>query len=171
MRSLLVILAATWRAHAFQLVPLSHQFQQYAPVASGSSSKSRLFSELVPLETGFDTERLKNLVDVPKGDEQRKLRRTVYSHDDWKKHRSQDRFLIYLAASFKSGVYKNLAGEVLVATAIAAFCCLYNVLVIDGWTDLSGVQYAPLSESLPKLIIPMTAFTLTSPALGLLLGT
>ena len=126
----------------------------------------------LPSFTGYDSfERLKALTNVPSGEEQRKLRRTVYTHDDWKKHRSQDRFLVYLAAIFKSGVYKNLAGEVILTTSVAAFVCFYNC-VVGEYTDLLGGTHPGLiqSELFPKLGLPLQAFTLTSPSLGLLLG-
>lgn len=109
---------------------------------------------------------------MPSGEEQRQFRRTVYSHDDWKKHRNQNRFIVYLAAIFKSGVYKNLQGEVLLTTFIACFVCFWNIL-FGGYTDFAGVQHGALVASglLPKLGLPISAFTLTSPSLGLLLGT
>lgn len=156
---LLCLALLLWQAHSFLLEK---------PV-DGLTSSTRLW-ESVPVSTGFDTERLKNLVDVPKGESQRQLRRTVYSHDDWKKHRNQDRFLVYLAATAKSGVYKNLAGEVIVATTIAALVCFYNVLFVDGLVDFSGIQYAPLGNDLSPVQMPLSVFTLTSPSLGLLLG-
>jgi hypothetical protein len=43
---------------------------------------------------------------IPYGEESRKYRRTVYSHDDWIKHRSPDRFLKNLLSTSKSGIYK-----------------------------------------------------------------
>jgi len=123
--------------------------------------------------TGWDSfeNKSRTMTNIPSGEEQRKLRRTVYSHDDWKKHRSQDRFIYYLAAIFKSGVYKNLGREVALTTSVAVFVCVYNLLV-GGYTDFAGVQHASvLGDFLPKLGIPLSAFTLTSPSLGLLLGT
>ena len=109
--------------------------------------------------------------DISYGEESRKFRRTVYSHDDWKKHRSPDRFYYYLVAIFKSGVYKNLGREVTATTAVAVFIFLYNA-VVGGYTDFEGVQHAALitSEWLPKLGLPLAPFTLASPSLGLLLG-
>lgn len=135
---------------------------------STTPSNSQLYSDT---STGYDSfERLKKLTNVPSGEGQRKFRRTVYSHDDWKKHRQQDRFIVYLAAIFKSGVYKNLAGEVTLATLIATFVCVYN-LVVGGYTDFAGVQHDAIITSpfLPKIGLPLAAFTLTSPSLGLLL--
>ena len=139
-------------------------------VAAGASNA--LFST-PPTSTGWDSfERLSGLTDMPSGEEQRKFRRTVYTHDDWKKHRNQNRFIVYLAAIFKSGVYKNLQGEVFLTTGVAAVVCFWNAL-FGGYTDLLGHQHAALiaSDFLPKLGLPMNAFTLTSPSLGLLLGT
>jgi hypothetical protein len=122
--------------------------------------------------TGWDSFRdFKDIKDISYGEEARKYRRTVYSHDDWKKHRSPDRFVYYLAAIFNSGVYKTLGREVTATTAIATFVCLYNA-VTQGWVDLAGAQHGGLivSEFLPKLGLPLTPFTLASPSLGLLLG-
>ena len=122
--------------------------------------------------TGWDSFRdMKKMTNVPSGEEQRMYRRTVYTHDDWKKHRSQDRFFYYLLAIFKSGVYKNLGREVWTVTLIATFVVLYNA-VTQGYQDLSGVTQAALIQTqfLPKLTLPLTAFTVTSPSLGLLLG-
>lgn len=123
--------------------------------------------------TGWDSFRdLRKATNVPSGEEQRKFRRTVYSHDDWKKHRSPNRFLYYLLAIFKSGVYKNLGREVWATTLVAAFVCVYNGLV-GGFQDFEGTKQAALisTDFLPKLALPLSAFTLTSPSLGLLLGT
>ena len=108
---------------------------------------------------------------MPGAEERRKFRRTVYTHDDWVKHRSQDRFTYYLAAIFKSGVYKHIGREVAAVTLMAAFIVVYNGLV-GGYTDLDGVvQPALINNSLfGKLTLPLNAFTVTSPSLGLLLG-
>jgi ion channel-forming bestrophin family protein len=110
--------------------------------------------------------------DISYGEESRKYRRTVYSHDDWRKHRSQDRFLYYISSLFSSGIYKNLGREVTATTAIAAFVCVYNAIV-GGYTDFEGVKHAALVSSslLPLLGLPLAPFTLSTPALGLLLGT
>jgi hypothetical protein len=98
----------------------------------------------------------------------RRFRRTVYTHDDWKKHRQQDRFTIYLGSMFKSGVFENSKNEVMMTTAFAAFVCLYNALV-GGYTDLVGVAHPP---PLPGQVVglPVNAFSLTGSSLGLLLS-
>ena len=109
--------------------------------------------------------------DISYGEESRKYRRTVYTHDDWRKHRNPDRFLYYIVSFLSSGVYKNVGREVAFTTAIAAVVCLWNGL-IGGFTDLDGVKHAAILSSslLPLLSLPLAPFTLSSPSLGLLLG-
>jgi hypothetical protein len=109
--------------------------------------------------------------DISYGEESRKYRRTVYSHDDWRKHRNPDRFLYYIVSFLSSGVYKNVGREVAFTTVIAALVCLWNGLV-GGFTDFDGVKHAAILSSnlLPLLTLPLAPFTLSSPSLGLLLG-
>lgn len=168
--------AALACAGALLLATSSHGFSSSPAAATSSQTSTQIFSSSeklqVPVSTGYDSfERLKTLTNIPSGEGQRYYRRTVYSHDDWERHRKQDRFVVYLAAIFKSGVYKNLSGEVTLATFIATFVCVWNIIV-GGYTDLSGVAHDALIQSslFPKIGLPMAAFTLTSPALGLLLG-
>jgi len=110
--------------------------------------------------------------DISYGEESRQYRRTVYTHDDWRKHRSPDRFLYYIQSLFVSGVYKNIGRELAIVTSVSAFIVLYNA-VVGGYTDFEGVEHAALvaSDWLPKAGLPLVPFTLSSPSLGLLLGT
>ena len=103
------------------------------------------------------------------GEGSRKYRRTVYTHNEWVKHRSSDRFFGNLSTMVNSGVYKSLAKEVLATTAVATFVVLWNA-VANGYTDLDGAQHAASLSALPMLVLPLTPFTLLSPSLGLLLG-
>jgi ion channel-forming bestrophin family protein len=105
------------------------------------------------------------------GEESRRYRRTVFTHDDWVRHRSPDRFWRNVKTFFTSGVYKNIGNEVAVVTAVATFIVIYNAL-LGGYTDFSGVQHEAVIQNslLPKLGLPLTPFTLSSPSLGLLLG-
>lgn len=138
---------------------------------SHKGTTSELHSDVK--QTGWDSFKYMPAVnDNSYGEESRKYRRTVYTHDDWKMHRSPDRFIFYLAAVFRDSVYSNLKREVIFATAVAAFVCGYNA-VTNGYTDLSGVTHPAIvvSDLLPKLGLPLTGFTLASPSLGLLLGT
>lgn len=103
------------------------------------------------------------------GEGSRKYRRTVYTHNEWIKHRSSDRFLRNLSSMFNSGVYKSIAKEVLATVGIASFLVVWNGLT-GGFTDLNGVQHEAVINFLPTLTLPLTPFTLLSPSLGLLLG-
>mmetsp|Transcript_28291 Transcript_28291/g.51218 ORF Transcript_28291/g.51218 Transcript_28291/m.51218 type:complete len:412 (-) Transcript_28291:144-1379(-) len=127
--------------------------------APKASSSSRLYESVAPTAKS-----------ISYGEESRKYRRTVYTHDDWRKHRRSDRFIYYLGAIFSSGVYKSLAREVTATTGIAALVCLYNAIV-GGYTDLEGVKQAALVSSplLPVFGLSLAPFTLSSPSLGLLL--
>jgi len=144
-----------------------------SPSSSSSRVETRLNYDEYDIGTGWDSFKdvpRRTMTDVPSGEEQRKFRRTVYTHDDWKKHRSQDRFSYYLMAIFKSGVYKNLGREVGAVTLVGAFLVAWNALV-GGYTDTAGVDHAAIisSQFFPRFSLPLAAFTLTSPSLGLLL--
>ena len=105
------------------------------------------------------------------GEGSRKFRRTVYTHDDWKKHRSPDRFIRNLKSFTSSGVYTNIGREVTTATSIAAFVVLWNAIT-GGYTDLEGSKHAALFANtfIGPLSLSLAPFTLSSPSLGLLLG-
>ena len=109
--------------------------------------------------------------DISYGEESRKYRRTVYTHDDWVKHRSPDRFVRNAVSIVTSGIYKNIANEVLFVTAFAAFLVAGNC-VTGTYQDFSGVTHDGLLKDsiIPALSLPMTPFTLSSSSLGLLLG-
>jgi putative membrane protein len=105
------------------------------------------------------------------GEESRKYRRTVYTHDDWVKHRSSDRFFKNLAATTSSGVFKNMADPVLAATSVATLLVVWNGMV-GGYTDFQGTNHAALLPENPLFFqcsIPLAMFLLSSPSLGLLL--
>jgi hypothetical protein len=105
------------------------------------------------------------------GEGSRKYRRTVYTHAEWVKHRSSDRFVNNLKTLFNSGIYKNVTKEVVATTAVAVFVFLWN-MIAGGYVDLAGNQHGPILESpfVQMIGLPLTAFTLVSPSLGLLLG-
>lgn len=109
--------------------------------------------------------------DISYGEESRKYRRTIFTHDDWVKFRSPDRFWRNLEAVTSSGIYKNVGKEILATTGVAAFVILYNGLV-GGFQDWSGNTLDPLLQAsfLPVIGLPLAPFTLSSPSLGLLLS-
>jgi len=155
-RILLVALAALAAAPAAAFAP-AHLATSTTSSSTAVFGNTKLAPEMPPIK------------DISYGEESRRYRRTVYSHDDWRKHRSPDRFFYYINSMFSSGVYKNLGREVTATTAVAAFVCLYNCLA-GGYTDFEGVRHAALlPQGVPVLGLPLVAFTLTSPSLGLLL--
>ena len=105
------------------------------------------------------------------GEGSRKFRRTVYTHNEWVKHRSPDRFVNNLSTLMNSGIYKNVGNEVFATTYVATFVWTWNLLV-GGYEDFSGVMHDPLIHSNWAISIglPLTIFTTLSPSLGLLLG-
>ena len=112
-----------------------------------------------------------SVVDSIYGEESRLYRRTVYTHEEWKTHRSPDRFLKNLSTFTKSGIYTNVAREVFATTAVAALVVAFNA-VAGGYTDLEGTKHAALFTNafIGPLTVSMAPFTLSSPFLGLLLG-
>lgn len=138
--------------------------QAFAPTSRGRTS-TRVYQntkqppQLPPLD----------IKDISYGEESRKFRRTVYTHEDWVKHRSSDRFFRNIVAMVSSGVYKSIGKEVLAVVSVASLVVFWNALT-TGYVDFNGVsQEAPLS-GLPSLSLPLSPFTLASPSLGLLLG-
>lgn len=105
------------------------------------------------------------------GEGSRKYRRTVYTHKEWVKHRSSDRFVNNLQTLFNSGIYKQIGTEVFITTSVAVFVWAWNLLV-GGYQDFNGVMHDPiLRESWALMIgLPLTPFTILTPSLGLLLG-
>ncbi|GFH56226.1 hypothetical protein CTEN210_12702 [Chaetoceros tenuissimus] len=104
------------------------------------------------------------------GEGSRFYRRTVYTHDDWVKHRSADRFFRQIGNFASSGVYKSLFKEVTAVTTVASFVVVWNMIFGD-YTDLEGVKHAGIMKDsfIPALSLPLVPFTLSSPSLGLLL--
>ena len=98
----------------------------------------------------------------------RPYRRTVFVHDDWKAHRSPERFQKSIKSLPTSGILRARYQEVAGTAAIATATVLWNILA-SGYTDFDGVKEAALIEHLPTAAIPISLFTLTSPSLGLLL--
>lgn len=104
----------------------------------------------------------KALGKVPYGEQSRKYRRTVFKHNDWVNHRqSSSKVFDNLQSMFFSGVVRQLRPQVGAVTAVAG--------VVMGW-NLCAVSFAASNNFwLPMLTLPTVPFTLSSPALGLLL--
>ena len=101
----------------------------------------------------------------------RPYRRDVFAYDDWVRHRSTERFTGRLSKLGKSGIVRALSYEVQLLAAVATFICVFNALCVTGYEDLANVHHDPLINiGLPVLSLPAMFFTLSSPALSLLLG-
>jgi len=95
-----------------------------------------------------------------------------FGHDNWLRHRASDRFYRNLFKFAWSPIVQSLLDEVFVLAVISLVIILWNELVIDGYTDFSGVHHeAIFSEALPniKLSLPKDPFFLCGGPLGLLL--
>lgn len=101
----------------------------------------------------------------------RPYRRDVFSYDDWVRHRSSERFSGRLAKLTKSGIVRALFDEIILTSSVATFICVFNALLVVGFDDFAGVHHdALINIGLPELKLPAMFFTLSSPALSLLLG-
>jgi hypothetical protein len=106
------------------------------------------------------------------GEKSRPLRRDVFGYDDWVNHRSTDRFIGNLLAILQSGVFRELLPTCFFTSAVAAFVCLYNALLVSGYDDYAGVHHATLVNfQLPAMKFPADFFSLCTPSLALLLST
>ena len=95
---------------------------------------------------------------VPYGESSRQYRRTVYStQENWIEHRSSFGIINNLKNMLFSGVIRQVKDDVGVVTLAAIFVVLWNGFI--------GNQ----DSVLPHLALPSQPFTLSSPALGLLL--
>jgi len=139
-------------------------------VASFSSSSALALSS--PTLSGQDPQNPLDSAtkDIPYGEKSRQYRRTVYSHEDWVKHRNPNRFIKNIATIVNSGIYKNVGREVASSVTIATVIFLWNILTV-GYDDLNQIHHSPFIDSyyVPGFTLPMQPFTLASGSLGLLL--
>jgi len=138
-----------------------------------SMSASTAFAPQRPSRTSKDLVELSASVEpkavMPYGEGSRAYRRTFFTHKDWLRHRSEDRFVRTVFSTVRSGVVRQLAKEVGFVTATAVFVVVWNVLT-GGFSDLQGIHHDPILGNIANLELPIAPFTLSSPALGLLLG-
>jgi len=127
-----------------------------AAAAAAASTEQKQSQQLQLQQPSSMKELIRQRGRVPYGEESRKFRRTVYTHEDWVKHRSESRITRNLQGMVYSGVLRQLKNEIALVVAVASFVILWN----------SGI--APYI-GLPDLTLPVLPFTLSSPALGLLL--
>lgn len=105
------------------------------------------------------------------GERSRPFRRDLFQYENWVDHRQSNRFGASLLSIFSSGVFQQLLKEIYLTTGIATFICVYNALLVTGYEDFGGVHHEPFWQlGQYVLAVPSIVFTLTSPALSLLLG-
>lgn len=133
------------------------------PYQSFSTKASSLFSAEKPKVPKLQSKR------ISYGEESRKYRRTIYTHEDWVNHRN-DRLLRNIRSIFSSGIYKNIAKELAGCVAVAVLLIFFNSLTGD-YTDFAGVNHVGILAGSPfhVLELPTQLFSLSSSALGLLL--
>jgi hypothetical protein len=135
-----------------------------ASTAFAPQRPSRTSKDLVELSASIEPKAV-----MPYGEGSRAYRRTFFTHKDWLRHRSEDRFIRTVFSTVRSGVVRQLAKEVGFVTATAVFVVAWNVLT-GGFSDLQGIHHDPILGNIANLELPIAPFTLSSPALGLLLG-
>ena len=100
----------------------------------------------------------------------RPYRRDVFDSDEWVRVRNTARFSKNLLTIFQSGIVRQLLNEAIFIGGTATFLCLYNALLVNGYDDFSGIHHDPFGQGFYEFKLPSIFFTLTSPALSLLLG-
>jgi putative membrane protein len=123
-----------------------------------SSKRQRPYFAVEKMRPGSLEEATAELGRVPYGESSRKYRRSVFTHDDWLVHRSNDRLLGNLASMFFSGVVRQVKNKILLISSLSVF--------IIFWNDYLATYYY---TDLWHLCLPSMPFSLSSPALGLLL--
>jgi ion channel-forming bestrophin family protein len=132
---------------------LSDSKHQTISMSTKEPSKQTFFQKILQ-----NISRITQAFDVDK-EEQRRLRRTVFSSADWRKHRSSNRYFRELINMPRSGVFRSLFRQALFVSLCSSIMVVYNVLV----------ELHVFRRSLPLLSFPSLPFTLTASSLGLLL--
>ena len=154
---MMLVLLLVEHCHSFTSTPLcllSHRpFYQF-----------RMSANPEPVREGSLADATKKLGSVPYGETSRKYRRTVFRHKDWVTHRSSSsRIVDNLQSIFFSGVVRQLRPQVTAVSSVAAIVLIWNYLA----THATGLPTDDLELSV--LSLPTLPFTVSSPALGLLL--
>jgi predicted membrane chloride channel (bestrophin family) len=136
-------------------------------VSKSAASTSKLHLESLEQKTPDYDETTRLLQTY--GEQARAYRRNVFSAADWVKTRRSTRFIDTLLSTGRSALIQQISTEVTFISFAAVFVLVYNQLLVDGFTDFSGIQHDGVAPFLPALKLPLTPFTLSSGALGLLL--
>ena len=153
----------SWHPHHDVMSSRRHTQKQpwiYAHKAKNNNVNDGADNSISAEREGSMAAATKTLGKVPYGEASRKYRRTVFRHNDWVEHRSSSsRTFRNLQSMFFSGVVRQLRPQVSVVTSIAVLVLVWN------WIVTNTSFHPGLVLSLPSL-----PFTLSSPALGLLVS-
>lgn len=106
---------------------------------------------------------------VPYGEKSRKYRRTIYKHEDWVSHRdSNSRIVDNLRGMLFSGIVRQLRPQVTTVALSAVLVLTWN-MVLQPWMISFIPMTTTMIHNVPLITLPALPFTLSSPALGLLL--
>jgi len=94
--------------------------------------------------------------------QKRRERRRVFSFLDWRRHRSQSRYIHHIQTIKESGVVRSIARPVMIVAALSAVVAMYNYLFIVKPPWLPAWLPTPLT-------VAMEPIQLTTIALSLLL--
>eukprot|EP00429_Kryptoperidinium_foliaceum_P043395 CAMPEP_0176117734 /NCGR_PEP_ID=MMETSP0120_2-20121206/59152_1 /TAXON_ID=160619 /ORGANISM="Kryptoperidinium foliaceum, Strain CCMP 1326" /LENGTH=317 /DNA_ID=CAMNT_0017452037 /DNA_START=12 /DNA_END=962 /DNA_ORIENTATION=- len=101
---------------------------------------------------------------VPYGEQSRKYRRTVFKYSDWVEHRESSGKVVENLRLMLSGVVRQLWPQVTLVMQVAITVLVWNSLCVPAVDN-----YFDPHIHLPLFALPAIPFTLSSPALGLLL--
>jgi putative membrane protein len=78
-----------------------------------------------------------------------------------------------LAKEFRLGIIRALSTEIGIVAGLSVLIYCYNALLVTGYQDFQGAIHDPIQLieglSTPLTALPLEPFSLSSPALGLLL--
>mmetsp|Transcript_16643 Transcript_16643/g.21595 ORF Transcript_16643/g.21595 Transcript_16643/m.21595 type:complete len:409 (-) Transcript_16643:329-1555(-) len=95
----------------------------------------------------------------------RERRRTVFGHDNWRKHRESKRHYRNMKNIFVSDIIGTIRNEVLAVGAVATAIYIYNDVICSGALD----QFVGFNLVDDKIKLQSLPFTIGTTALGLLL--
>lgn len=137
----------------------------------GSLTKLNNKSDLSSTNKDYDYDELMN-----SASEQDRLNNQYehFGHEKWLEHRAGDRFYRNVLNFQQSPILQNLVDEVGIILFIAISIIMWNELVVEGYTDFSGIHHDAIfaaSTIVPhlKLVLPIEPFLLCSGPLGLLI--
>ncbi|CAM9703849.1 unnamed protein product [Heterosigma akashiwo] len=93
----------------------------------------------------------------------RVIKRTVYDHEDWRRHRSSKRYLRNLSTLADSEIFRSLRNQLLAVTGVATFIVTYNALIGTGFDTDFGMHIG-------KLAVKPLPFSICTGSLSLLLA-